>query len=132
MLHKLVYGSWCVVHGLLIVPTTYAASHLGDQPAGLTAIEELFGRIINLFVGLAFIALLVVLIWTGIRYLTSGGEPKALQAASQSLTWALLGMLFLVIAWLVLQLIAAFTGIEALKVFNIRTLCVPGIPLLCP
>lgn len=120
-----------MVHGLLI-PTAYAASHLGNQPAGLTAIEELFGRITNLFVGLAFIALLAVLVWTGIRYLTSGGEPKALQSASQSLTWAFLGMLFLVIAWLVLQLIAAFTGIDALKVFDIKTLCVPGIANLCP
>lgn len=135
MLGKLVISLWFIVHGLLVTlqpVIVRAASHLGPNPAGLTAIEELFGRIISLFVGLAFIALLVVLVWTGIRYLTSGGEPKALQSASQSLTWALLGMLFLVIAWLVLQLLAAFTGIEALKVFDIRTLCVPGIVGLCP
>lgn len=84
-------------------------------PADVTQLEELFQRIIQISVGLAFVALVVVLVWAGIKFLTSGGEPKALQGASQTVTWSLLGMLFLVIAWLVLQLIQAFTGIEVTK-----------------
>lgn len=85
------------------------------DPAGIPELEKLFSRIIALFVGFSVIALLVVLCIAGIRMLTSGGDTKALQSARQTVVWALLGMLFLVIAWLVLQLIQAFTGVNVTR-----------------
>lgn len=88
--------------------------------AGATQLEELFGRIVNISVAGAFMALVVVLVWAGIKFITSGGDSKALSQASQTITWGLLGILFLALAWLILQLIAAFTGIEALKSFDIK------------
>lgn len=97
------------------------------EPAGLTQLEELFKRLINISVSLAFVALVVVLVWAGIKYLTSGGEPKAIQSASQTVTWALLGLLFMIISWLVLQLIQAFTGVQV-TVFDLKVLCIPAIP----
>ncbi|MFH0937086.1 MAG: hypothetical protein V1808_02245 [Candidatus Daviesbacteria bacterium] len=86
-----------------------------DDPAGLDFLEKMFQRIINLSFGAAFIALVIVLVVTGIKYLTSGGEPKALSSAHNSLTWALLGMLFLVIVWLILLLIEHLTGVQVTK-----------------
>lgn len=80
-------------------------------PAGIEQLQQLFLRIVNLSVGIAFIALLVMLVVTGIKYLVSGGEAKPLASANSSLTWALLGIVFLVIIWLVLRLIEAFTGV---------------------
>ena len=85
------------------------------DPAGIPELEKLFSRIVALFVGFSFIALLVVLIIAGFRFLTSGGDAKALQSAKQAVVWALLGMLFLIIAWLVLLLIEAFTGVKVTK-----------------
>lgn len=101
---------------------------MGPGPAGVLQIQELVTRIINLLTGFAFIALTVVLVWAGIRYLTSGGEPKQIQQASGTVTWALLGMLFLVLAWLILKLIEVFTGIPVTK------FCIgfPGVPTACP
>lgn len=100
----------------------------GPCPPGLNELENLFGKIINVSVALAFVILVVILVWAGIKYLTSGGDQKALQSASLTVTWAFLGMLFLVIAWLVLQLIAEFTGLQQLKIFDLKTLCIAGIP----
>lgn len=94
----------------------------GPSPAGLAEIEKVISSVISAAVGLAFMASLVLLVWAGLKYLTSGGEPKALDSAHQTATWALLGILFLAIAWLVLQLIQAFTGVPV-TIFNIRTLC---------
>ncbi len=95
-------------------------------PAGLNEIEKLFSRIIGLSVPLAFVALTVVLVWAGIKYLTSGGDAKSLQSATQTVTWGLLGILFLALAWLILQLISNFTGVD-LTSFDTKSLCVPGI-----
>lgn len=85
---------------------------MGPGPAGIQQIQELIQRLINLSVGAAFIILLIMLIYGGIKYLVSGGEAKVLASAGQTFTWAILGILFLVIAWLILLLIKAFTGVD--------------------
>ena len=81
-------------------------------PAGLLQLQQLTQRIINISVGLAFIILTVVLVYAGIKFITSGGDSKSLASAGQTITWALLGVLFLVLAWLILNLIEYFTGVR--------------------
>lgn len=95
------------------------------MPDGLDDIEKLFTQIISIAVGLGFIALLTMLVWAGFKYLTSAGEPKAVQSAHQTVTWALLGIVFMAVAWIILQLIHAFTGINV-TIFDIKTLCNVG------
>ncbi len=101
---------------------------LGPNPAGVLQLQETLQRIINLGVGFAFIALTVYLIWGGIKYITSGGDPKKLGQAHQTMTWALLGILFLAIIWTVLILIENFTGVK------ITHICIgfPGAQTNCP
>lgn len=87
------------------------------QPAaGVIQIQQMVQRVIGLSVALAFIALAVYLFYSGYKYLTSGGEQKAVAAAHNSVTWALMGMLFLVFAIIALRLITAFTGVNVLDV----------------
>lgn len=96
----------------------------GGGPAGIPLLEYTFARVVCVTVPLGYIALLVVLVIAGLKYLTSGGEAKAVQAAHQTVTWGLLGVLFLAIAWLILQLIQTFTGVEVTK-FTVSSL--PGV-----
>ena len=98
------------------------STEFGPCPAGLNEIEGTVGNVLSVVVGLGFIAMLMVLLVAGIKYLTSGGEPKALQAAHYTLSWAVLGLIFMAVAWIILQLIASFTG-TPITVFNIKVLC---------
>lgn len=98
---------------------------MNPGPAGLKELEDVFSNIISVVVGLGFVAMLVLLVWAGFKFISSGGEPKALQSARQVFNWALLGIFFMIIAWLVLQLIESFTGLKV-TVFDIRTLCGDG------
>lgn len=83
-----------------------------ESAAGLEQLQQLVIRIVNLIVPTAFIILTIMLLVGGIRYLVSGGDSKATQVAGQTITWALLGIFFLALAWLVLLLIQAFTGVN--------------------
>lgn len=85
---------------------------MGPEPAGVVQLQQIITRIINLAIAGAFIAVLIMLIVAGIKFLTSGGESKPIQSASQTITWALLGIIFLALAWLILKLISAFTGVD--------------------
>lgn len=94
------------------------------DPAGVEFLQKTIERIIQISVGLAFVTMLVMLVIGAIKYLTSGGEAKGLSSAANTFTWALLGMLFLVIAWLILKLIENFTGVPVTK------FCI-GFPPFC-
>jgi hypothetical protein len=90
----------------------------GPPAAGLPELQNLFTRIIALSVPIAFMAVTVMLAVAGIKYLTSGGDSKALGAAHGTVTWALMGIVFLALSWLILLLIEAFTGVKVTQ-FNL-------------
>ena len=85
---------------------------MGPNPPGVLELQNLFTKIIGLSVGVAFIALVIMLTVAGVRYVLSGGEPKGIQGAAGTITWALLGMLVLVVVWIILRLVQTFTGID--------------------
>jgi len=95
--------------------TVFAADDpLGPGPAGVIQLQQLITRMINLSVEFGFIALTFMLIVGGLKYLTSGGDAKNVQSAQQTITWALLGILFLVLAIVILRIISVFTGVDLL------------------
>lgn len=83
----------------------------GETP-GIIQLQKLFLRLLEVAGALVFIALTVMLVVAGIKFLTSGGEAKPIQSASLTMTWAILGILFLALAWISLLLIKAFTGAD--------------------
>lgn len=95
--------------------------NLGPGPAGVPQLQQLLLRVIGLSVGLAFMALLVMLVIGGIKYLTSGGDQKATASAQKTLTWAVLGMVFFALAWVALLLVKAITGVDITSI----NLCSP-------
>ena len=97
---------------------------MGPGPAGVPLIEYMFARVVCVSVPLGYIALLVILVIAGFKYLLSGGEPKAISSAHQTVTWGILGILSLAIAWLVLLLIQNFTGV---KVTGFSLSSLPGV-----
>ena len=110
---------------LFAFPGLVFAQNTPKDASGILQLEQMFLRVLNLIVGFSFVVLLIMLLVGGIRYLTSGGEPKAIQAAGQTMTWALLGMFFLILAWLVLLLVKAFTGVDV-TIFNLTLFCGDG------
>lgn len=96
-------GSLITVYAQAPVPSPQAA-------AGVRQLQDMVQRVINVSVGLAFFFMSAYLVWSGFKFITSGGEAKALQDAWRVFTWAILGILFLALAWLALLLIENFTG----------------------
>ncbi len=86
----------------------------------LKCLEAVFANILSVVVSLAGIALFVMLTIGALRYLTSGGEPKAAEAAQKTMTSAILGLALIIGSYLILKLVSTFTGIDLLK-FEIPT-----------
>lgn len=99
----------------LLASSLVYADDVNPGPAGKDQLIALFRRIINLSVEAAFTVLLIMLVYAGIRFITSGGDPKSISAASTTVTWAILGILFLAIGWLLLRLVESFSGIPVTR-----------------
>lgn len=78
--------------------------------AQLKYFECLFGRGVSVILAVAGMAFFIVLLIGGFKYLTSGGDPKALDSAKKTLTYAIGGMVILALAFLFLRFIEVFTG----------------------
>lgn len=76
--------------------------------------NEIIAGIITLVIAIAGLVFFFMLIFGGIRYLTAGGDEKAIQEARRSLTTAVVGLIIIVAAFLIAQLLFAVFGLNSL------------------
>ena len=93
----------------VLVSPVYA---LTNDPAQISDIVGILKNIIGLLAPAAAIAVFVMILVAGFQFLTSGGDPKAVAAARITLTYAIIGVILVVVVWLVLTLIEAVTGVD--------------------
>ena len=92
----------------------------GGAPAQLSGLENIFGNIVSISIAIAGIALFVMLIISGYKYIMAGSDAKAAESAKNTLTYAIYGIVLLALAYLILRLIANFTGVESILNFQIE------------
>jgi len=92
----------------------------GEKVATLKGFECVFANILNVVVRLAGIALFIMLLMGAIKLMIAGGDPKKIQSAQQTFTYAIFGLAIIVGTWFVFLLIKTFTGIDVLR-FTIFT-----------
>ena len=80
--------------------------------AKIQGFECIVQIILNLAVRLAGIAVFVMLLVGGFKYLTSGGDSKATESARNTITYAIFGLALLLGGWLILLFIKEFTGVD--------------------
>ncbi len=88
--------------------------------ATIKSLESLFRNVISSAVGLAGIALFIMLLIAGFNFLFAGGDQKKLEQAKGTLTNAILGLVVIVGAYLILRTIGVFTGVDV-TTFTIPT-----------
>lgn len=85
----------------------------------IQALEIVFSNILTIATSLAGIAAFVVLVMGGFKWMTSGGDPKKMEAAKGSITYAFVGLACLILIWFVLLFISNFTGRPELLKFQL-------------
>lgn len=86
--------------------------------ATIADLGGIFANIVQDLVGLAGIALFVMLLVGGFKYITSGGDPKAVDAAQKTITYAIMGLVAILVSYLILVLIKLITGVDV-TTFNV-------------
>lgn len=85
-----------------------------DNVPSLRCIPVVFGNVVSaalMFVGTVAVFLIV---YAGIRFVTSGGDPKKVQAARQIITYALVGLVLVLSSFAIIYFISYTTGVKCI------------------
>lgn len=77
--------------------------------------ELVFVNVVRAAIALAGVVLFVLLLVGGIKYITSGGDPKATEGAQKTITYAIGGLILILLSYLILVLIHTITGVDVTK-----------------
>lgn len=88
--------------------------------ATIQSAETLFSNLVTAIVSIAGIALFVMLLVGGFKFLFSAGDQKQLEEARGTITNAIMGLIVIVAAYLILRTVATFTGVTNLTNFNLN------------
>ncbi len=68
-------------------------------------------NVINAFTALAGVVALFLIVYSGIKFVTSGGDKEKLESAKKTLTFAIIGLIFIITSFLILKVIGDLTGV---------------------
>ncbi len=80
--------------------------------ATIANLQCVFQNVVAALLGLAGIVLFVLLLTGGFKYITSGGDPKAVEGAQKTITYAIGGLILILLSYLILVLIKTITGVD--------------------
>lgn len=75
-----------------------------------------FSRILNTVLTFAGVAVLVMFVLGGFKLMTAGGDAKKAQAANQTLTYAIIGLVAMVGSYFILVLLGNFVNMPLTSV----------------
>lgn len=121
MLRKLFFCLYFFTFISLVVSITPVPAHAqnwggcvenesGAQVASLSCIPVVFSNIINAALMFAGAVAVILLIYAGIRLVTSGGDPKQVQGARQIITYAIIGLVLVLSSFFIIYMIGYLTG----------------------
>jgi len=100
---------------VLAQPTGWTHTGANPAPAEFPDLEYVFSRTLEAVFALGGLTAFVYLIIGGFKYLTAGGDEKTITAAKQTLTWAIVGLLVVVAAWLILNTLGGILQLNLLE-----------------
>ena len=89
-----------------------------NKVATLNCIPIVFSNIIQaalIFVGSVAV---VLLIYAGIRFVMSGGDPKQVQSARSIITYAIIGLVIVLSSFAIIFLISYLTGAKCIETLS--------------
>lgn len=76
----------------LLLTTLIVASPVFAQSADISKVQSFIQNIIQIFVTLAGLVATAFLVWGGFRYITSSGNPEALDGAKKTVMYSAIGL----------------------------------------
>lgn len=101
---KLVFTQALAAIFLFIVSPVYA------QSADVTKIQTFIENIIQVLVTLSGLVAVVFIVWGGIGYITSSGNPEALEKSKKTILYSVIGLTLVLGAFVLSNIVSQLAG----------------------
>lgn len=85
-----------------------------DGVATLRCIPVVLQNIINFLLFFAGIVAVFLIVFSGIRFVTSSGDPQKIESARKTFFYAIIGLVVIALSFVVIVFISSFTGVRQL------------------
>lgn len=79
--------------------------------AKLSCIPVVINNVINAALVFSGVIALILIIYSGIKYITSRGDQTAIESAKKTLTYAIIGLIVIFLSFFIVNLISTLTGV---------------------
>ncbi|MDQ3008377.1 MAG: hypothetical protein M3Q81_02160 [bacterium] len=91
-----------------------------DGVATIQGVQCLLANVFSVaFTAIGFVGFVMILI-AAFRYMISGGNSKDMESVKNTLTYLVVGIAVALSAFIIIRLIAQFTGVSVIEQFSIR------------
>lgn len=101
-----------------IIPGCIVTGDKGEKIATLNCLPAVFTNVVFALLLFSGIVAVFLIIYSGIKFLTSGGDPKQVEGARHTMTYAIVGLIIILVSFSIINLIAKITGVECIKWFG--------------
>lgn len=99
--------------------TGVCVDSVNTDVATIQGLQCLVANILSVFLTLVGIVAFLMVVVSAFRLLVSAGNSQATEKAKNSVTYAVVGLIVAVSAFIILNLISRFTGVESILRFQI-------------
>lgn len=103
----------------LVLPTFGQVRTPSNIPSGPDVLNRLLTTGYTLLVITGVTLSLIFIIYSGVVWITSGGNKEGIEKAKQTLTYALIGLLIIVFSFVIINVIGQLTGSQFLQEIGI-------------
>ena len=75
--------------------------------SGTTAINNIISTVINLFSVIVGVIAVIMIIYAGLRYITSGGDSAKITSAKNTIVYAIIGLIVVALAQFIVKFVLA-------------------------
>lgn len=92
------------------------------SPRGIPTLRCLplvFQSLINALIVFGGVTAVILVIWGGIKFLLSQGDPEKVEGARRTITFALIGLAIIILSFVVIKVLSVVTGVQC-SVLGVR------------
>ena len=91
-------------------------SCLREGIATLRCVPIVFNNLIGFAMTLVGTLAVFFIVFSGIKFLTSGGDPIKVERAKKTMTYAIIGLVIVLLSFVMIRVISTLAGVECLVI----------------
>lgn len=91
-----------------------------DTPTSLQCIPYFISNIISFAIPFAGVVAVFFIVLSGIKFLTSGGDPGKVEGAKRTLTFAIIGLVIILLVFVIIKVFSRTLGLPDCKILGVE------------